>query len=791
MKIAVISILSLGFALASAGTTTSEECNDWLVTSGTDYAKSPLVFGDDWQSGKKPAAGTTNYIAAGQSLKGPKKETLSGNPFTGDCFVLAGTMTMHSGNITWKDLRLQNGAVYSWASSSALNGNILVESTGENPASIRSFFAKGIMATDMNATVKGAADSELILGRTSKGPPLTYVPDHHFYIKGDWSEFLGTVTVATNAAISFNSTATAGNKTIGGRVVVERGGYWLGIFGYGFPSGVYTTVGSLEMKDGSQFWARPDSGGRASLVVVTNELILGKVKLVYKAIWSASERTEASLPSYAVGSEVAIPLFKLTGVAATKVPDLSGCEIPDYPQKLGGMLPMKKELVCRNNADGSKTIYARYYDDIDWTMNTSKTGQKGWSECALNPDNASYWVDGRMPSSDSAGLAYASQPMEWRGSTGSVGFDFPDLTFILGKTLYFYAAYANIGNLILAGGNTIFVHQGSSTKHLRGKLTVSANAKISTIYNYLGTTLYIDANIAGDGALQLRPDANLNPRSYYHLTADNSEFHGRLNSIAKFENKDNSLYPDPAKNWYTTIYLGGDHCLGGEYTGSTPFSALTLGAWTKLKIEPALNNVTLDEVNRGILISNECLQVETLAGQKLSIKQQLTYNGNLLKLGEGELELAGPVRFIDGNSQSEPKPDCNRLIVSNGTVTVCATNAVDGVQIEVAEDARLAVDAACSSEGMGEYGFVNTRWTTPFVSGLANGEIPVEVKGLEEGKAASVAICTVSAETAENLKLRIIRAPRFACTPAKRVNADGTVTFSASFRPIGFGIVVR
>jgi hypothetical protein len=140
MKIAVISILSLGFALASAGATTSEECNDWLKTSGTDYAKSPLVFGDDWQSGKKPAAGTTNYIAAGQTLKGPSPAALTGNPFTGDCFVLAGTMTMHKESITWKDLRLQNGAVYSWGSSSALNGNILVESTAENPASIRFFF---------------------------------------------------------------------------------------------------------------------------------------------------------------------------------------------------------------------------------------------------------------------------------------------------------------------------------------------------------------------------------------------------------------------------------------------------------------------------------------------------------------------------------------------------------------------------------------------------------------------------------------------------------------------------
>ena len=788
MKIAVVFVFALLCAVGAFGEMPSY-CNDYLVTSGSDYAKSPLVLGDDWFSGNAPSAGSTNYIGVGMTVKGPTKDLLKTYPFKGDCFVLAGTMSMNNGSITWKDLRLKDGAIYSWGSNSPLNGNVLVESGIASPASLRSFFGNGIMSTDLSATVKGGADTALVLRRTTSGPAKVEMPDHYFLVKGSWNDFLGTVTVATNSALAFNSTSTAGNKTLGGKVVVERGGYWFGIMGYGYPSSVYTTVGSLEMQDGSFFWARPESGSRATLVVVTNELTLGKVKMEFKQGWSATDKSDAPLPAYTVGGEVLVPLFKLTDAAAAKVPDLSGCELPDYPDKSGGVLPMEKELVCRTGTDGSKTIYARYYVDFDWTMNTSKTTQKGWSECALNPDNSSYWVDGGMPSQDSEGIACATEPMEWRGQNNSDGFDFPYLTFVINKALYFYAAYADIGNLVLANANTVFTHIGAGTKHLKGKLTVLSSSNSATIYNYVGCSLYIDAQIAGDGNLQLRPDSNSNPSSFYHLTGDNSGFHGRLSSIAKFTNGDRGAYPDPSKGWYATIYLGGDHCLGGEYTGSKAFSALTLGAWTKLKIEPSLAKVTLAEENRGILVSNECLQVETLAGQTLAVKQQLTYNGNLLKLGEGCLELASGACFRDG--QSEPEADRNRLIVSNGTVMVSATNAVDGVQIEVAEGARLAVDAACAAEGMAEYGFVNTRWATPFVSGLDDGTIPVEVKGLEEGKAATVAICTVSAETAANLRLRVVRAPRFVCTQAKRVNDDGTVTFTASFRPVGFGIVVR
>ena len=797
MKAVAASVFSLFFAVDVFGEKPAEMpsyCNDWLKTSNSAYEKSPLVFGEDWNSGKVPQAGSTNYIAKGMTVKGPTKALLNTKDFTGDCFVLAGSMTMNNGAVTWKDLRLQDGAIYSWGSNSSLNGNILVESSIDSPASIRSFFGNGMMTTDINAVFKSDADASLEMRRTTSGPAKVEMPDHYFFVKGSWDDFLGTVRVATNSAIAFQSTSSAGNKTLGGKVVVERGGYWFGLMGFGYPSSVYTTVGSLEMHDGSYFWAHPDSAGRASLVVVTNELTLGKVKIEFKQNWSATEKINASLPAYTVGDEVLVPLFKLTGAAAAKVPDLSGCELPDYPDKSGGVLPMAKELVCRTIADGVKMIYARYYVDYDWTMNTSKTSQKGWSECALNPGNSSYWIDGKMPSTDSKGIACATGAMEWRGQNTSDGFEFPDLTFVINKALYFYAAHANIGNLVLANANTVFTHLGSGVKHLQGKLTVLSSSISATIYNYVGCSLYIDAQIAGDGALQLRPDSNVNPSSFYHLTGDNSSFHGRLSSVAKFSNKNANNnwgeYPDPAKNWYTTIYLGGDHCLGGSYTGANAFSALMLGAWTKLKIEPTIAKVTLAEENRGILVTNECLQVETLEGQTLSVAQKLTYYGKLLKLGEGCLELAAEAYF-GGNGQGVPEEGKNRLVVSNGTVKVSAVNAVNGLQVEVAEGARLVIDANCASQGMEQYGFVNTRWNTPFVSAYAGGELPMEVQGLQEGRARKVAICTVSSDVAAGLPLKVVRVPKFRHAVEKQENGDGTVTFVADFKPIGFAFVVR
>ena len=781
----VVAVVSLG----AFGATIQADCTDYLETSDTSEASSSLLFGTNWHSGDAPTTGSTNYIASGKKILGPTKATLSSHPFGGGCFVLAGSMVMNSGVITWPELRLEDNASYSWSSASALNGRIVVESAAESPASIRIFFGNGFLETIVNASFSGAADTGFVLGRSSSGSPKVPSPDQYYSLRGDWSGFEGTVTVATNTAIGFQSNASVGNKNIPGKVVVKRGGYWYGLACFGFLN-VYTQVGSLEMQDGSHYWAKCDNEGRASLVVVTNELVLGRdVDIKFKTSWSGTGGPDAPLPSYSVGGESKIPLFKLTGAAADKVPDLTGCTLPDYPEgsKIGGLLPRYKDLVCRANTDGSKTIYAIYHDRVDWTMNKAN-GQDGWGVTALNPANTSYWVDGLMPSTDSVGTMLSTAALELYGETSGASVSYPGVTLIANNTLFLYAT-TEMENIILPTGKTIFAHRGASTKHLRGKLTLLSGT--SPLYNYTGSTLHLDAEICGNGNLAFRADANANPKAYFYLGGTNVNFHGKFTSTWSFNSDKFGPYPDPSKDWYATIYLKDGRNLGGTYTGEDGWAAFTVGEWTKLKIASSVSSVTLDEPTRGIFVTKGCTQVELSENQTLTVMEPITYGGELRKLGAGCLALGGEARFIDGDVATEPQEGTNRLAVCAGTLKVLSTNAVDGVQIEMTAGASIAVDANSEAEGMSEFGFLNTRWTTPFVPAAEGAPISVKVCGLEDGASATVPICTVSSAAAEGLSFKLARIPGCRGSVATRANANGTVTFVANVEPTGSCMVIR
>ena len=789
MKHGYVALLGSALCLGAFGATPESACTDYLETSDTSYDRSSLLFGDNWHSGNAPSLGSTNYVASGKKILGPKSASLSANPFHGDCFVVAGSLSMYNGVINWKDLRLQNGSSYTWSSASAINGLVRVESTAENPAAIKSFFGNSFMAWNLNAEFVGDKDSVLKLQRSSDGPPKFQSPDSYYYVLNNWDNFLGTVRVATNTAIGVLSTSGNGNRRIAGKVEVETGGYWYGLACYGFPGSVYVTLGSLEMKDGSHFWAHPDADGRASLVVVTNRLVLGNnVTLTFKNSWSATGGNDSTPPAYTAGGESKFQLFKLMGAATESIPNLTGVNIPDFPesQKIGGLLPRHKELSCRDNSDGTKTIWVVYRDKADWTMNRANTAQGGWKDCAFHPTNTFYWVDESVPSSDSVGTAWITQAMEIQGANNSDGFDFENVTFMLNGSLYMYAAYLNVSNLVVLPGKVMYVHRGATTKYLRGRMTVLGGFEL---YNYAGATVHIDSELLGSGTLNLKEADNANPAATFYLGGTSSNFHGKIVSATTFYSSARGAFPNPEKNWFATLYLNDGRNFGGSYSKADSYAATTLGAWTKLKIVPSVSSVTLDEPTRGILITNDCLQVDLSAGQTLTVKEPITFGGQLRKLGGGCLALGGAARFIDGDPATEPAEGTNRLVVAAGTLKILSTNAVDGVQIELESGAELAVDANSESDGMAEFGFVNTRWATPFVT---NGDpIRVRVCGIGENEEAAVPICTVTSTVAEDLDIRLLRIQGHRGSVTQRPNPDGTVTFVANIEPTGVIMLIR
>lgn len=790
MKTTCCALAALTAAFVSCGATTVDDCTDYLETSDKSYDASSLVLGDHWHSKNVPGSGSTNYVGAGMALLGPN--TAAPSPQYPDVLVLEGKLAEYV-DLTWPELRLQNGSLYYWASNKGLKGKVVVESTDvNNPAQIQIYSTdtyRGASVT-LKARLLGGPDSVFALVRpTVKLPP----PDIHYYvpIANAWTEFEGTCLVETNATLSFQANANGGNNACAGRIVVKEGGLWLGMNNWGYPSVVWTTVGGLEMQDGSQFWSRCDTAGRASLVVVTNELKLGKINLRFiESI--TGEMKECAMPAFTVGTPVKIPLFKLVGAAAEKEVDLSQVTLPDHPQMKTLGYPRQKALVCEANADGSKTIYAKYFDDdIKWVMNTANA--QTFAESAFNPANTGYWKDSLMPSGDSDGAVYASAFLAFRGETDDVTYSFPNLTFFASSTIYMYAAELTVSNFVLKAGQNMYVHIGNTVKHLRGRMTLLPGASPVNLLCYSQRTCYIDAELCGDGDLQFKEADSVTPPATFCLTAVNTNFHGGIVASMHFEGKLPAtiglVFPDPAKDWYTTIVLNDGRNLGGTYAGADSWRSLTLGDWTKLTIDPAVTQVTLDEPTRGILITNDCAQVDLQAGQMLVVKEPITYHGQLLKRGEGTLALGGEARFTNGDPAMEPTADLNRLVVSGGVVKAVSPMAMNGLQVEVSDGAALGVDAA--SAAMADRGIVNTRWTAPFVARTTDGLVPVKVEGVTGDADVVVPLLTVGAEASKTLRVSVKRVPGFRAAVAQRANDDGTVTYVAGFTRTGMSLIIR
>jgi hypothetical protein len=299
----------------------------------------------------------------------------------------------------------------------------------------------------------------------------------------------------------------------------------------------------------------------------------------------------------------------------------------------------------------------------------------------------------------------------------------------------------------------------------------------------------------GDGALEFRPDSNAKPSATYRLTANNENFHGSMLLGRSFNNKVGDVYhsyPDLAKNWFHTIYLNDGRNLGGAYSRTDAWKAVTVCGLTKLKIKSGVETVEIAEPTRGIFITKGGAQVEPAAGQTLTVKSPVTYGGKLRKLGDGCLALGGEARFIDGKAETQPLAGTNLIEIVAGSLKVLATNSVDGVQMEFSGTGTLAVDAGNESEGFAQYGFVNTRWHTPFVPAAAGAAIPVRIDGLPDGCTTNVPFCTVLAEAAENLTFNVANVPHCFDSVSTRENPDGrTVTFIASFKPQSLRIHIR
>ena len=792
MKKTFAAVLAALCVCGAAAATTQEDCTAYMTASDTGYNNSSFNHGAHWSDGNIPGEGSTNYVGAG--FKVMDSYVNSGTLYyPGDVLVLAGTFagqTSGGATISWPELRLENGALYTWSSFHRVAGKVVVESDETAPAVLRMFYPGNYNGATLAAQFFGGPDACLMLARNS-GTPSVVLPDLRWTIAGDWSQFYGTCIVSNRSQF----VPYLANAVYPGTIVIDEGGYWWGYYNFGSTT---VTVGTLDLRDGSHFWGKWNSSGGSSLTVVTNELKIGATEFAFWDTWTTT-KTPSTFPNYTVGGNpVKIPLFKLTGAAAGKVPDLTRATIPDYPAaKKSGEFPRLKALVCEENGDGTKTISVKYYDDDGIIIMNKGNGSYKYAESAFNPDNDAslYWSTGEIPTSETSGDVYASQSILWAGSNT---YSYPDLTYTFASTLYMQCDSLTAKKFIFATGSGINTYSHGKTKHMYGPIELMASNATHVISVFQNFSLNIHGDISGAGGIRVTsPSPHTSPVGYTTFTGSHAGMHGAfcVTCTANYDSSKGAILPDLANKRYVNVTVERGDQFGGEYWGDNPWKSIWINNYGCIHMTAA--DITVNEPTRALFVEGGA-QFDVGEGRTCTLDIPITFGGELLKIGAGTLSLGGSARFIDGNPATEPLEGTNRLTIAAGSLRVTSTNAVNGVRVAFGEGTSLIVDPEPADEGLADVGIVNTRWSEPFVSTRADGRIPVTFKTgsqtLESGVGSySVALCTVPSSAAEGVRamLKLLNVPHYRTEVKPRTNDDGSVTLLAAFTRKGLAISFR
>lgn len=781
-----VSVLAGALVAAASAEIQPSDCDVFLETSDASNGLASFAAGANWSDRNEPSQTKTYYVGADKVLWARAGGSFAGKMLAVKGSVFCGAAT--GDTLTWPDLRLLDGSAYKWKDwkVAALSGRVTVEGA----VAFDGFYVRTENDSPdgrpyLRADFFSGVDGELELDRSEK-----VANRGAWNIYGDWSSYLGSVRVKPGNAFRPSKTPF----TLGGKLVVDQSGEFYNTT----VNGGSTTVGSLEMSDGSCLRLRMWGTNGILPITVTNELTLGQ-----NVTMNFGNNTPQGV--YSVGqTDKRLSVFELSAEAAAKPHDLSGVAVPDLAPNLRiGPFPRLHHLVEEPNAGtGGKTVYAKYEDDRSkiYLMKTAN-GSANAATSAFLPGNASYWDFAGQPTSASEGDVYAAGALLFHSNNES-SYSFLDLECTIGpgQGIYHQTGSVYFKRWHFTPGSGLNSYTGLQQKNVSGNITTYGYAGSSpitfTAFSYV--TVNVNDAISGNGDLKLTCMAGRGQSGSgsFGLYGNNSEFSGNLSFEVQTSTNtwnaqnaqwDDTQFPKIETGRYLTVAVTNGNAFGGAYGGSTAWRSLHVNCYSAINV---MDDSVFDEPSRGMFVEWGA-QVSVAKDKSLVIGVPLTLAGELLKKGEGTLVLSGEARFIDGNPATEPLAGTNILTVAGGALKVAALNAANGLAISFAEGTRLLVDSEPSTPEMAETGFVATRWAVPLATAAADGKIAVELDGELPDADIAVPICTVTDAAADNLSFRLVRRPRYRASVVPRTNMDGTVTFVAKYEKSGFSLVFR
>ena len=754
----------------------------YLETSDSKSSSFSSVFsGDHWSDKEPPSDGKSYYVGADKVIVA---KAASSESFAGKYLAVAGElyMKMNTGDgMTWGDLRMLDGSVYTWENPSALYGRVSFSGAVSFVAPWRS---NNDGRPFLYADFVSGNDAVLTLARTSVGTGKS-----DWYTNCKWSEFMGTLCLSNGV----HFLPMVSPFTLGGTVAVGSGAYLKN----NSQNNATITLGGLEMANGSCLQMKMYGSNGISPISITNHLYFGSdVTLAYF--------NNAPVYGYEAGTPKKLTAFNLSAEAAAAGYDLSGVHVPDLALSLRlGPLPRLRHLVSESNVQtGGETIYIAYEDDPSklYVMKTENDSADATKSAFVN-DN--YWnMDlAGVPTAGSVGDLYSARSILFHKSNASA-YAFPDLEFTIApdRPVYLQTESVTFKRWHFTPGSSLSAYTGGYVKDMYGPIET---------YSYAGSTrivfralMYCNVNvhggIHGSGELKFTCGEGGGQQSTggFRLYGDNSGFSGDMAfSATHMTNTWDSTagawkdtqFPKLETSRYLTVVITNGNALGGVYSGTAAWKSLLVDCYSRISVT---DDAVFDEPTRGMAVMWGA-QLHVAQGKTFKVGVPLTLAGELRKVGLGTLTLAGEARFIDGNASTEPLAGTNVLYVAGGALKVASTNAVNGMAITFAEGTRLLVDPSPTAEGMSTTGFLATRWAEPLASESPDGAISLEVDGELPAAGITVPICTVSAAAAETLKFKLQRRSKYRESVERLVNPDGTVTFLAGYESTGMSIIFR
>ena len=427
------------------------------------------------------------------------------------------------------------------------------------------------------------------------------------------------------------------------------------------------------------------------------------------------------------------------------------------------------------DADGLSTLYVRKYPRIHLTggdgnkvaVSFAKEGSltNKWSNGLWPSAGNDYYVDsGRalrtpMGSNTFAGHALTmggnSAPLTGRGKLVAVD----DLRLIGSAVLTDYAT-GDVGD----GANALNPFAGSGTLRYTGRIRVRNNgftggSEKVEVKMSIGRYIRIESEISGRGRIDVygyNEDQNhADQVGWVEFANLNTNWQGCVKVWCQSATNAARQVAMPSMANSAKLVLNDPRNLGGSFTNFV-YNALQLECYSQLWPR---STMTLDDATRGIYVNG--VGRFLVSNVTFTVKERITYNGELIKEGPGRLRLGGSLDpLFSASGATAPTADKNKFTVMGGELEPLNACVFNGVAMTFSNNTAVVLcPQSDTTAGVGLYGMLNLNGGSISVP-----EGTVKVKIENAGNMAKppskdflLPLCTVAdAATAEALKAKFV-----------------------------------